>query len=721
MATVPRVSEPPAGTVTFLFTDIEGSTALIRTLGDDEYARLQERHRAIVRDAISAHGGHEVHTEGDSFFVTFARATDAVLAAISAQHVQRSQGEVKVRMGLHTGEAQVAGGTYVGLAVHQAHRIASAARGGQILASRTTREVASTSLPSDITFRALGHFRLRDMGAAQELFQLCHPDLDAEFPAPETVDAVPNNLPLQLTSFVGRSDDIAHLVGLAPGVRLITLLGAGGVGKTRLALQVAAELIESFPDGVWLAELAPMAADEDVPRAIVASLGWSEPPGGALRRLQEGFSSARALLIVDNCEHVLDGAAETVTSLLRRCPGLLVIATSREPLGVPGEALWPVARLPFEAASTDDIGTTDAGVLFVDRATLHDPSFRLDGRTSPAVAEICRKLDGLPLAIELAAPWLRSLGADEIATRLDDRLRMLTSTSLVTSPRQRSLQAALEWSFELLSDTEKMLFSRLWVFAGGFSVEAAEKVCGGDGVGMGEVLPTLARLVDKSLVTAEARSGRASYRLLESVREFSRSCLAASSGMADAPGEPSPAKDRPVVFRREGEYWTIGRRERPVRLKHTKGLAYLHRLIRQAGTEVHVMDLVGAGVVAPGSAGELIDDTARDAYRDRVRELREEIDEALQFNDGERAARAEEEMDRIADELAAALGLGGRHRRASDDVQRARMSATKAIRSAIRRIETEDDALAAHLGAGVRTGTFCIYRPDPTATVTWTL
>ncbi len=474
--------ELPRGTVTLLFTDIEGSTRLLHELGDG-YAEVLAEHRRVVREAFSRHDGVEVDTQGDAFFVAFARASDAVAAAGDAQ-AALARVPVRVRIGIHTGEPIVTDEGYVGIDVHRAARIMGAGHGGQVLLSEATARL----LDSAAELHELGEHRLKDLSASQRLYQLGH----ESFPPPKTLYRT--NLPIQPTPLVGREQELEQAGELLRSHRLLTLTGPGGSGKTRLALQLAAEAVEQFPDGVFWVPLQAVREPELVERALEASLG-------ADGSISAFVGSKRLLIVADNFEQVVD-AAPIVSSLLASTPNAKLLVTSREPLRINSEQRYPVEPLPEH----------DAAMLFFERARAVSHGFE----PGPAVGEICRRLDGLPLAIELAAARVALLEPEELLARLDRRLPILTSGSRDAPARQRTLRAAIEWSHELLIPEEQHLFTRLGVFRGSFSLEAAETVCDGD-------LDALESLVEKSLLR-RWESGR--LGMLDTIREFAHERLA---------------------------------------------------------------------------------------------------------------------------------------------------------------------------------------------------
>jgi len=536
------MGELPSGTVTFLFTDIEGSTRLLQELGD-HYSDLLSAHQTLLRRVFHDHKGREIDTQGDAFFVAFDRAFDAVGAAAGIQRAVWSYAwpdgkAVRVRIGAHTGEPTVGGGGYLGIDVHRAARICQAGHGGQVLLSDSTRALVERELAVGLSLRDLGLHRLKDLAYPERLFQLVIAGLPSEFPPLKSLDALPNNLPVQLTSFVGREREMADVKTLLSRTRLLTLTGVGGSGKTRLALQAGADVLEAFPDGVWLVELGGLVDPASLPRTVASALGLREEPGRAVAdTLADYLHTRTALLILDNCEHLVAACGALADRLLRRCVHIKVLATSREGLGIAGEHLYVVPSLPFpgadEAQDPETLHAYPAVRLFVDRARAHTPSFRLDVRTGAAIGEICRRLDGMPLAIELAAPRVRVLSPQQIAERLHDRFQLLTGGSRTALPRQQTLQAAIDWSHELLSDAEKLLFRRLGVFVSGWTLEAAEAVCSAEPLRQADILPVLTHLVERSLVVAEEQDGEARYRLLETIRQYARDRLV-ESGEAEA-------------------------------------------------------------------------------------------------------------------------------------------------------------------------------------------
>ncbi|MDR7522095.1 MAG: tetratricopeptide repeat protein [Armatimonadota bacterium] len=527
----------PTGTVSFLFTDIEGSTDLLQRVGDEAYRDILEQHHRLMRGAFEPVGGVEVDTQGDAFFVAFASAPASIAAAVAAQSAFAAHGwpdgvTVRVRMGLHTGEPTLGPGGYVGIDVHRAARICAAGYGGQILISERTHSAVQEALPEGITLRDLGEHRLKDLARPEHIFQAVIPGLPADFPPLKSLDVRTTNLPSRhLTSFIGRERETAEIKRLLGEAHLVTLMGPGGSGKTRLALQVAADLLEAFPRGAWLVELAPIADPGLVPQTVASVFGVREGPGRPLLDALVDYLRPRDLLLVlDNCEHLVEAAASLAGTLLRGCQMLRILATSREALAVPGEVTYRVPPLgvpdPRRGATVEQVMQSAAARLFIERAVLSNPAFAVDETNAGAIAQVVQRLDGIPLAIELAAARVRVLPVGQIARRLDDRFRLLTGGGRGGLAHHQTLRAAVDWSYDLLSPEERALFRRLSVFAGGFTLEAAEAVCTGEGGDSSDVLDFLTRLVDKSLVGTESIAGDLRYRMLETIRQYSRERLA---------------------------------------------------------------------------------------------------------------------------------------------------------------------------------------------------
>ncbi len=515
----------PTGTVTFLFTDIEGSTRLLQSLGSG-YADLLARHHAIVRAAIAAHAGAEAGTEGDSFFVAFPSAAEAVSAAVEVQRALAAEPwptdhGVRVRMGLHTGEAALGGDAYVGIDVHRAARIAAAGHGGQALVSETTRALVAGSLPDGVTLADLGEHRLKDLSGAERLHQLVIEGLPARFPALRTLDATPNNLPTQLTSFLGREREIEEVGKLLEDSRLLTLTGPGGTGKTRLSLQVAARATDRYPDGVFFVPLGLIHDPDLVASTIGHALGLPDRGGRApIERILEHLREKRVLVILDNFEQVAE-AAPVISELLVGVDRLSVLVSSRSALHLYGEQEYPVPPLtlpdPKHLPNLEALAEYEAVALFVERARSVTPSFAVNAENAAAIAEICVRLDGLPLAIELAAARVRILPPGAILGRLGDRLQLLSGGGANLPARQQTLRGAIAWSHDLLEEADARLFAGFSVFVGGAGIEEVEAVCG-DGL---DVLAGLESLVDKSLMRLSSGLGDTPrFAMLETIREY---------------------------------------------------------------------------------------------------------------------------------------------------------------------------------------------------------
>ncbi|MBI2763724.1 MAG: adenylate/guanylate cyclase domain-containing protein [Chloroflexi bacterium] len=535
------------GTRLFLFSDIEGSTRIEQALGTMAYAEIRERHRALLRAAFKAHGGHEEGTVGDSFFVVFPTAGGAIAAAVEAQRALAAEnwpesGRIRVRMGINAGQATSAGGSLVGLAINRAARIASVAHGGQVLVSETARALASDTLPSDVTLTDLGRHRLKDLRESEHLFQLNASGLESIFPPLASLDAHPNNLPTQLTSFVGREDELARALELLASNRLVTLTGPGGTGKTRLSLQVAAAAAEDHPDGVFFVTLEAIRDPALVASRIGSEIGLAETGNRSVQEmLVEWLAGKRVLLVLDNFEQVVNGGP-VVAELLRAAPGLKVLATSRAVLHVSGEQEYPIPGLPvppdpgtlggYEQArmratgplDPEHLATYEAVRLFIARALSVRPDFSVTNTNAPAVAAICARLQGMPLAIELAAARIKLLAPEAILTRLEHQLNVLAAGARDVPARQQTLRGAIAWSYDILDESERRLLDRLSVFAGGFELEAADMIGGpADEIG-GDVLDGLMALADQSLIRS-AGADPPRFFMLETIREFASEML----------------------------------------------------------------------------------------------------------------------------------------------------------------------------------------------------
>jgi predicted ATPase/DNA-binding CsgD family transcriptional regulator len=532
----------------------------------------RERRRTILRESIEAHSGHVFNIAGDAFCAAFATASDGLAAALDGQRALHTAewGEtpIRVRMGLHSGSAESAGDGYrSGPSLNRVAQVMALAHGGQILLSQATAELVRRRLPEGAWLRDMGEHRLKGLPEPERILHLVVPDLRDEFPPLKSASAGPNNLPLQLTSFIGRGREIAEIKRLLTRTRLLTLTGSGGTGKTRLSLQVAGELLDAFPDGVWFVELAPLADPAFVPSTLASVLSVPEQPGRPLiATLTDYLRDKHLLLILDNCEHLIEASARLADALLHAVPLLKILTSSREALGIGGEVAWRVPSLevpnPTDQLPIESLTQYAAVRLFVERAALALPTFALTPSNAPAVAQVCRRLDGMPLAIELAATRVKALSAEQIAARLDDRFRLLTTGSRTAVPRQQTLRAAMDWSYGLLTEPERVLLRRLSVFAGGWTLDAAEEVCaddaaaglapsytgqpqGGQPQGLRlqqtDVLDLLTRLVEKSLVVAEEQAGEARHRMLETIRQYAREKLLESD-------ETNAIRDRHLSF-----------------------------------------------------------------------------------------------------------------------------------------------------------------------------
>jgi predicted ATPase/class 3 adenylate cyclase len=519
--------ELPSGTVTFLFTDIEGSTRLWEKYPKAMTAALG-RHDELLRECIESHGGHVVKMRGDGVHAAFATADAAVVAAVALQHALAEQDwevtdPLLVRVGVHTGAATLRAGDYFGSAVNRAARLMDLAHGGQIVCSQSTADLTRDGLPDGVALIDLGEHRLRDLTRAERVFQVDAATLRGDFAPLASLDAFPGNLPFQMTSFVGRQHDIDQTIGALRESRVVTLTGVGGVGKTRLALQVAAEAVPKFPDGAWLVELAEVRDAEMVPDAVVTTFGLQPRASSSPRdTVLEFLRSKEILLILDNCEHVLRPVGGLVAEIVHACRDVHVLATSREGLNVGGERILAVSSLevPDGTSELDTLVACDAVTLFVDRAQAVKANFALDPANAATVAQICRRLDGIPLAIELAAARIAMLTPTELSRRLDQRFRLLAGTRHGSVERHQTLRAAIDWSYEMLTSAEQELLARLSIFAGGFALEASEVVTAGGAVEADVVFDLLASLVARSLVVADTENLETRYRLLETIRQY---------------------------------------------------------------------------------------------------------------------------------------------------------------------------------------------------------
>jgi predicted ATPase/class 3 adenylate cyclase len=550
--------ERQSGTVTFLFTDIEGSTRL----WEHEPARMRgalARHDAIARSAVKTHSGIVVKMTGDGVHAAFENPLDAIGAVLQLQDAlsdPAATGDValRVRCGIHAGLVEFRDSDYFGSPVNRAARIMGAAHGGQILLSQAVVDLVHDRLPDAVSLRDLGRVRLRDLASAEHVYQIVHPQMRVDYPALRSLELTPNNLPQQATSFVGREREFAEVKKALRTTRLLTLVGTGGIGKTRLSLQVAADVIDDYPDGVWFVELAALTDPRLVPQAMASVLGVKEDAGHGVNEALTRYVKDRTLLLVlDNCEQVVHVCAELAEALLKSGPHVTILASSREHLHINAETIYPVPALAVpnshDAIALDALTRYESVRLFVDRAMAARPAFRVTAQNAAAVAEICQRLDGIPLAIELAAARVRALSVQDIAARLKDRFRLLTTGERTALPRQQTLRALIDWSYDLLTLRERELFRRLAVFAGGWTLESAEVVCAGGDLDQGDVLDLLTALIEKSLVAADGEEAR--YGLLETVREYAQERLSES-------GEADDVRTRHLAF-----HLTIAEAARP--------------------------------------------------------------------------------------------------------------------------------------------------------------
>ncbi|MEX0826032.1 MAG: tetratricopeptide repeat protein [Acidimicrobiia bacterium] len=527
--------------LTFLFTDIEGSTRLW-DLHPQAMKKALSDHDELIRKVVDAHGGKVFKHTGDGALSVFGSAADSLAAAADvarrfSEMVHPDVGALKVRIAVHTGEAEERDDDYFGPALNRTSRLLSVAHGGQVLVSLVTERMAGGSVGDGVAFRDLGEHRLRDLARSEQIFQMDIEGVAGDFPPLRTPDMVPNNLPTLATSFVGRDQEMEEVKKLIRGARVLTVTGVGGAGKTRLSIQAAVELVDEFPGGTWLVELGAITDSDLIDATAADALGVAQPPGRTIRQsIIDHLAGRQALLIVDNCEHLISAAAEFVDDVISGAPEVKVMATSRELLGVSGEVAYgmPSLAMPRRGDTPDlaELVRYDAVRLFLERAQAGQPNFHMNDAMAPAVTEICRRLDGMPLALELAAARLRTFSPKQIAENLDQRFRLLTGGSRTALPRQQTLSAAIDWSYRLLDPPERRLFERLSVFQGGFTLEAVEDICTDEGLDVLSVLELLPSLVDKSLVAVDSEGDDARYRLLETLRQFARDRLD-ESGAAD--------------------------------------------------------------------------------------------------------------------------------------------------------------------------------------------
>ncbi|MBK8380588.1 MAG: tetratricopeptide repeat protein [Ignavibacteria bacterium] len=531
--------DKPTGTVTFLFTDIEGSTKLSQNFPETLPEAL-DKHHSILTEAVESNNGFVFKIIGDAFCCVFQNAEDAVKAAVDAQIKLNSEewkdAVIKVRMGIHIGNAEWNGTDYMGyITLARSSRVMSAANGGQILISDKAYEKVKFNIAGQISFRDLGERRLKDLIQPVKLYQILSPGIPSEFPPLKTLDARANNLPRQLTNFIGREYEIPEIKKILAVSRLLTLSGPGGTGKTRLSLQIAADVIDEFANGVWIVELAPLFDPELILLKICEALGINEQPGDQTQKgdtestLLNYLKGKELLLILDNCEHLIRACAEKAEMLLRNCPKLKIIATSREALRCEGEVLHKVLSLahpePKDINTPLELSQYEAVRLFIERALAVNTDFRVTNENAPALAQICYQLDGIPLAIELAAARIKILPLEKICEKLDDRFRLLTGGKRTALPRQQTLKAMIDWSYDLLNEKEKILFSRLSVFTGGWTLDAAEEICRDEITDIFEIMDLHSNLLDKSLINKTEVNGELRFNYLETMKQYSKEKL----------------------------------------------------------------------------------------------------------------------------------------------------------------------------------------------------
>jgi len=535
------MSSLPSGTVIFLFTDIEGSTTLARA-HPDTWECVLGRHHALLREAIEENNGYVFQIIGDQVCAAFHKSGQAIRAAIKAQQGLQSEdwGEVpiRVRMGIHAGEAEIQeNGQYQGyLALSLVQRVMSAGHGEQILLSGASENLLRGQLPDGIELLDKGRHNFKDVPQAVRVFQVNAPDLKRDFPPLRTFGMLPNNLPVQLTSFVGREKELSDVKRLLKDTHMLSLIGPGGTGKTRLSIQVAKDVLKGYPDGVWLVDLAPILDHLLIPRTTAITIGLrNEPKRPVIDMLCDYLNKKKMLIILDNCEHLVDACAQMAERILQAASNVQILASSREALGIAGEVVYRVPSLGLPDMDNlpplESLSQYEAVKLFIDRATSAIPDFKVTNENAPALAQICHRLDGIPLAIELAAGKIGVLGVEQIARRLDDRFKLLTGGRRTAMERHQTLRAAVDWSYNLLPPEEQTLFRQLAVFLGGWTLEAAESVCGDDSGN--DVLEYLEQLINKSLVVTKDESGTSRYRMLETIRQYANEKLV-DSGESEA-------------------------------------------------------------------------------------------------------------------------------------------------------------------------------------------
>ena len=635
---------------TLLFTDIEGSTRLWEQQPETMPLALAS-HDALTRQAIEDNRGAVVKMTGDGVYATFDDPLDAVLATLQLQQALADPDAthgigLRVRCGLHAGVAERRDNDYFGNTVNCAARIMGTAHGGQILMSQAVAGPIHERLPEGVTLRDLGSVRLRDLTNSEHVYQLLHPRLRRDFPALRSLEATPNNLPQQVTSFIGRDLELRQAGQLLAGARLLTIVGPGGIGKTRLSLQVAADALDNYADGVWFVELASIVDATLVPRAVAQVLGLSEDSSTPFAQsVCAHLASRRLLLVLDNCEHLVDACARLAEAVLRAAPDVCILASSREPLNIAGEQthILPPLALPESGSDAEITARSEAVQLFVERARLRHPDFSVTDQNSNVVAQLCARLDGIPLALELAAARVAVMSVDKIAARLGDRFRLLTGGSRTALPRQQTLRALIDWSYDLLGNAEKVLFARLSVFAGGWTLDAAENVGADPDIARDDVLDLLTGLVQKSLVVPDRQGER--FRMLESLRDYARDRL---QERGEASAVRTRHRDHFLVFAEQAEPFLEGGPEQPAWLAR---LDQEHDNLRTAlASSMESADHTETGLRICGAVHRFW------LYRGHVREGRRWCDEALANAAGNTATPARAKALNAAGSLAWRLG-----------------------------------------------------------------
>ena len=595
---------------TLLFTDIEGSTRLWEQ-DAEAMSRALAEHDALSRKVVESHRGAVVKMTGDGMYAAFDDPLDALNATAALQQgldqlTTTQSVPLRVRAGLHLGIVERRSDDLFGSSVNRAARIMQAAHGGQILLSQAVCDEVRDRLPPPVSLQDLGAVRLRDLTASEHVYQLVHPLLRLDFPALRSLEATPNNLPQQVTSFIGRERELAEAERLVARTRLLTLFGMGGMGKTRLVLQIAADMLETYPDGVWFVDLAPINDPALVPNVTAHVLGVREEPGRSVTdALCAHLADRTLLLILDNCEHLVGACAKLADRLLAATKEIRILATSREALHIRGEQVYPVVplRLPDGKADAEALLRSEAVQLFVERARLQKPAFSISEREVPAVAELCARLDGIPLALELAAARLRSLSLTDINARLNDRFRLLTTGSRVALERQQTLRALVSWSYDLLRPDEQIVLDRLSVFYGGFDIGAAEVICGASPIAPEDVLDLVNSLVEKSLVVVEPETDGASrYGVLETIKDFAHDRLAHRVGAVDEPSNEAPNKRNELaatLARHCAHYFSVARTAGVEKLQGPEQAVAMRRLETDLGNLRAAIALALAGTVDP--------------------------------------------------------------------------------------------------------------------------